>query len=87
MSTPRDPKAELVDAIQDYISEHETPPQKATIPHDLALEFCKLGRNELGDLSQELMVKGPSALNGKILFGVEITVPAIKENVDYIELE
>lgn len=40
-----------------------------TISTRAAWDFCKLGRDRLGDLSQELFHKGPAALDGKVLWG------------------
>jgi hypothetical protein len=80
-------KEKLVNAIEKFISERQKEPKKATIPRGLAYDFCKFGRNELGDLADELFRKGPKALDGKTLFGVKIVVPSLSKNVREIKCD
>ena len=87
MSSEPNPKHDLINAIQNFIAEHKKQPLKAKLSRDLATDFCKLGRNELGDLSQELFLNGPDALTGKIVCGVTIEVASVSEEVNFIELE
>lgn len=87
MNKEYSPKDDLVDAISRFVGEKKREPKKAIIPREVALDFCKLGRDELGDLSQTLLTGGPDALNGKVLFGVEVIVPALSHDVDDIVVE
>jgi hypothetical protein len=85
--TNANPKEKLIDAIIDFTSKHHAAPKTAILPRELAWDFCKFGRDELGPLADELFLKGPTALNGKSLFGVQIIVPSLEADVNEITFD
>jgi hypothetical protein len=66
-----------LDAIQELIKEFckanaGKEPTKLLLPQSIAFDILKLGRNEIGDLADDLQKHGIKAINK--LFGLDVTI-------------
>ena len=67
-------KTEILDAIENFIEDNGNAPTKISISIGIGYDLMKLGRNELGSLSEEFFEKGLNALKDRRLFGCTIEV-------------
>lgn len=71
----------ILNAVQDYVDEHHGQPKAVRIPTTIALDLCKLTRDEIGDISEDLFKNGIDALKERKLFGYKMIVDPDAEDI------
>ncbi len=67
-------KDEIVEAWKRHLSSGMSEPTQLKLPLAKAYDLCKLGREELGRLSCELLHYGPRHLERTGLFGIMVKI-------------
>lgn len=67
-------KNAIIEAIKRYIKDMQKQPTIVNIDLDTAYDLMKLGRNELGELSELFAKQGLEALKNRRIWGVSIHV-------------
>jgi hypothetical protein len=74
MASRDDAKSRVLNALQDYLREGQPQPSVLHLPVDMAWDLCRLGRDEIGPLSEDLIRGGPRVLEEKGLFGLRVVL-------------
>ncbi len=70
----------IIDAARAYLSQQGQPPSLLRLPFDEAYELAKLGRDQLGDLSGEIIKTGVRALEEQGLLGMKVRLVGDQEH-------
>ena len=67
-------RIEILDAWQNHLKAGNSEPSTLKLPLLKAYDLCKLGREELGDLSQHLLLYGPRCLEESGFYGLRVII-------------
>lgn len=64
----------IIDEQTSYIKRHHNRPKSVTLSWELAMDLTKLTRDQVGELAEQMWMKGESALLETGLFGLSVTI-------------
>lgn len=67
-------KLDIINALQQYRKAGKPEPTTLKLSLSKADDLCKLGREDLGDLSHELLKHGPRHLEKTGLLGLKVSI-------------
>jgi hypothetical protein len=64
----------VIEGIKSHVSQEHTAPEKIVLGWELAIDLCKLTRDEVGDLAAKTFTDGEKAFEESGLFGIPVEV-------------
>lgn len=77
------PKDEILDALRAYMLGGKTEPTTVYLPLMKAYDLCRLGRNELGDLADQLARHGPRHLEQAAFYGLKVVLTKDEKQIRF----
>ena len=74
MATGREARASIIDGKAEFIEQHERNPSLVRLPVLMANDFAKSTHDEIGDLSEQLLIKGIDVLEEVGLYGMSVEI-------------